>query len=832
MPTLPDRDVLGPAPSLRSNRPIARIDTSAIGQGAARLGRSISYIGQVAEDIAQKNLQREAFDAESKFQQFDAQQRNDLIAAKRNVQPGQANDFAAQWQAQYKSSADQLFDTIPEPLKRRYEAKLFGTQQELYSDALTFQQDEQRRSALNTINDTVETVYRPRARALPTDQLNQLTAQATTLIDSNPDLTPIERDAEKRKVIRDIARSHLDGLSPDQVDALDPSHTFVDKVVGAESSGDPNAKNPRSTATGLGGFIESTWKQFIEERHPELMAQGGDIQKYRSDRALSREAVGWYAAKNTEALQDAGEPVTDGNLYLAHFAGPQGAIDLLQADPNASAESVLGSKVIAANPFLKGKLAGDVIGWAAKKMEGTTPDAFRYLTDEDWAKALSKAETKRNEQRKEYMSGVQDYAAFLRAGNEPDGRYSAPELEAALGPDDGANVQKALDESAAYGADVAATKWATPDDLAAIIARRKEALSKPDQYRENAQNLAGLLGVIKDRNDAINRDPAAYAAQDDDVAAAYQKVGDGDEVAAAAYAEKTLALQGALGVLPSQQRILPDAFKAQIIDQFKSQPRGGQNPARVMEALSAQWGKYWPQVFGELSDKLPATALVIGAMNRPLQQRAAEQLAEASNIGTEELEKALPKDSVKAIRDNLPDTMADFAATLSANPAGARTLNTFTQGIYQLALSYAAQGDGTSRALQRAYDDVVGSSYTLEDTYRVPVEWDADAISSNADKILGNVVGGFQSPPSLTGLPEEETASEYLKAVKRDGFWVTSPDESGLTLYDGTRRIVRNQQGDPIRFTWQEILDYGRDIPEPPPTNRGEAILRSLRQRR
>ena len=37
----------------------------------------------------------------------------------------------------------------------------------------------------------------------------------------------------------------------------------VERIIGVESHGDPNAKNKRSSATGLGQFLDETWLDMI-----------------------------------------------------------------------------------------------------------------------------------------------------------------------------------------------------------------------------------------------------------------------------------------------------------------------------------------------------------------------------------------------------------------------------------------------------------------------------------------------------------------------------------------------------------------------------------------
>ena len=149
-----------------------------------------------------------------------------------------------------------------------------------------------------------------------------------------------------------------------------------DLIVGAESGGNANATNPNSSATGAGQFINSTWLSMIKQHRPDL-AEGKsdqDILAMRSDPALSKQMVDAYAADNQAILQKNGLPVTPGTTYLAHFAGPQGAVSLLKADPNASAAGLLGEAAAKANPFLKNMTVGGLLAWADKKM-GAAPMA-------------------------------------------------------------------------------------------------------------------------------------------------------------------------------------------------------------------------------------------------------------------------------------------------------------------------------------------------------------------------------------------------------------------------------------------------------------------------
>jgi hypothetical protein len=149
---------------------------------------------------------------------------------------------------------------------------------------------------------------------------------------------------------------------------------LVDSIIGVESGGNPNATNPNSSASGLGQFIDSTWLSTIKQARPDL-AQGksdAELLALKSDPQLSREMTEAYANQNQAILQKNGLPVTPGSTYLAHFAGPGGAVKVLQADPNAPVESVLGEAAVKANPFLRGMTAAGLQAWADRKMGGSS----------------------------------------------------------------------------------------------------------------------------------------------------------------------------------------------------------------------------------------------------------------------------------------------------------------------------------------------------------------------------------------------------------------------------------------------------------------------------
>jgi hypothetical protein len=416
---------------------------------------------------------------------------------------------------------------------------------------------------------------------------------------------------------------------------------------------------------------------------------------------------------------------------------------------------------------------------------------------------------------KEVGRDLEDYTSYLRAGNQPAAlKYSLADLQKVYGPELGAETYQMVEKAAAYGSDVAAVRWATIAEQEALLAEREALLASPEDFRANLQDVVGLRAAIKERNDELRTDAAEFIVKYDPRVDAALRVAVDSKAdpaarveAAREYADAVTSRQSALGIPPAAQRILPKAEVARIADAFAYQPEGGQNAAVTMRRLQKQWGKAWPKVFGQLTEeaKLPGTALVVGAMDRPDQWRPAEKLAEIALVGTKALEDGLPEQKVGDVKKALAKELAEFEGTLANNHGGSSVLRAFQEGTYQLALRYMREGDTASRAANRAYDDVLGKQYEVRDTFRVPREYDADVIADGAWRAMDSLPADLALPSSGAGLSEIQTRDAYMSAVRNAGFWVTAPDESGLVLYDETRTAVMRRNGQPVMLTWEEL---------------------------
>ncbi|NKX66325.1 transglycosylase SLT domain-containing protein [Labrenzia sp. 5N] len=154
------------------------------------------------------------------------------------------------------------------------------------------------------------------------------------------------------------------------------SFDYLVKTAARESSFNPTAKARTSSATGLFQFIESTWLETMKEAGPKhgLEKYSDQIQRsksgkfYVSDQQMRREILdlrkdpeissmmaGALTQKNSQYLERRiGREPSDGELYMAHFLGANGAsrlIDAAGASPDMRADKVFSAQARANKPI-------------------------------------------------------------------------------------------------------------------------------------------------------------------------------------------------------------------------------------------------------------------------------------------------------------------------------------------------------------------------------------------------------------------------------------------------------------------------------------------------
>ncbi|MBU1210792.1 MAG: hypothetical protein KJ587_05895 [Alphaproteobacteria bacterium] len=161
--------------------------------------------------------------------------------------------------------------------------------------------------------------------------------------------------------LRSIAQRPAD-IDPNSADF----ELYLDRLMLAESDGRDFLKNPRSSALGPYQFIQGTFLHVVRRRFSERVAglSTSEILALRTDRAFAREVIAEYSRELARHLDRHGLAATYGNLRLAYLIGPSGATRVLSAKPETALARLISDEAIAANPFLSGMTAADIIARA------------------------------------------------------------------------------------------------------------------------------------------------------------------------------------------------------------------------------------------------------------------------------------------------------------------------------------------------------------------------------------------------------------------------------------------------------------------------------------
>jgi hypothetical protein len=115
-----------------------------------------------------------------------------------------------------------------------------------------------------------------------------------------------------------------------------------------ESSSDPTAKNPVTSATGMFQFVNATWNDLVD-RYGETH---GLTRDGRTDPVQSMKAVELFNQDIANVFNSRGVATNDKNMYMGHFLGPSGGarfISALEKNPDDLATKHADEQSVAKN---------------------------------------------------------------------------------------------------------------------------------------------------------------------------------------------------------------------------------------------------------------------------------------------------------------------------------------------------------------------------------------------------------------------------------------------------------------------------------------------------
>jgi len=172
------------------------------------------------------------------------------------------------------------------------------------------------------------------------------------------------------------AASKIAGAIRDAAQSTGASFEYLLTTAQIESNLNPAAQAATSSAKGLYQFIEQTWLATLKQAGPALglgdysaaIVQGADgryavpdpaaraaVMRLRSDPSASAKVAGAFTRGNEARLAAAlGRTPSQGELYIAHFLGPDGAsrlIGVATSQPQTSAAAMFPAAAAANRPI-------------------------------------------------------------------------------------------------------------------------------------------------------------------------------------------------------------------------------------------------------------------------------------------------------------------------------------------------------------------------------------------------------------------------------------------------------------------------------------------------
>lgn len=564
---------------------------------------------------------------------------------------------------------------------------------------------------------------------------------------------------------------------------------------------------------------------------PALIAAVMEQESRGNDKALSpkgarglMQLMPGTAAELGVDPDDPAQNIRGGAIYLAQqLAKFDGDVDKALAAYNAGPGAVQRAGGVPNIPETKDYVAKirsryDSMSEEVDAKPASLPASWSKMTPEEqvrWREqAVRAASQNRAEGAETLRTWFQNAEAMAKAGQVPTGAPTYAQAVKVYGPDRGYQMFQQGRALVKLGENIAGLADASDDE----IARRLQGIA-PDPADQNTFAVRSATQQDLQRAaESVQRErrkaPLQWALTNNPgVRQAYNAFAQApnDPKARDAFVVAATAAQRRYGI--QQPEIITPGEAGQIVSSL-TDPKRVEVVGMQAQELAQKWGPHWPAVYGQISKDLPPTIDVLAS---GVNHQTATTLARLMPIKTEDLRKGVTGEAKRVVNDELAAALDPFVRSMVATSpnAGREKALRFQGEAERLALHYTAQGMSPSEAARKAGNDLVGSRYafvqqdarvrdpsggsvSFSPTYRVPVEHDVDDVERGAQRLRESISPLDVIPP--LGM----SAGAWSQEIASKGYWVTSPDESGLELHLAGDPVA-DRKGAPIRRTWADL---------------------------
>lgn len=342
-----------------------------IGSALKELG---SAFGSLAGELKDRDEKTKRYKLLNDVTQFQLDTSKELEERRRATAPGAEGFFkdTSSWYEKRESEFIKTHGDFPED-EVRY--RLGGARTQTFTDSFKFQMAEGDRFFDQGVKDELENAKRSIEADPSQENLERWSATLGERVMSSG-LPPDKKEEWKRSIPESLAAQAYVVRTRGKV--KDDAGYYAWLGNRENSTGNPNAKNPDSSAQGIYQFTIGTWKRMMA-LYPELgLTLNGRGNPEQEDKAIRK-----FTELNAEVLRRNGIPETYGNLYSLHFLGESGGLKALKARDDQMMRDIASPAALKANPFLKGWSVARYKAWLLKRTGAVGSTVYRDQKEMD-----------------------------------------------------------------------------------------------------------------------------------------------------------------------------------------------------------------------------------------------------------------------------------------------------------------------------------------------------------------------------------------------------------------------------------------------------------------
>lgn len=368
-----------------------------------------------------------------------------------------------------------------------------------------------------------------------------------------------------------------------------------------------------------------------------------------------------------------------------------------------------------------------------------------------------------------------------------------------------------------------AIKYLPPEEAKNVINQLIPEDNNDPEYAKKYNLINNLNSYYKDIEDIRQKDPASLMLQDPTVQNSQNQArlatmqSAGDQPPANQVYNTLIQREKAVGVTDGNLSVMPNAHAKSFIASISNL-----DVMKQFQAYNQEVNNYGKQGYIAQRDLLknglnPAFPLAHSMSNTYPQYlpefMASQKLDNSKNI--------ISESSAALIKTNLNSALRGYYKSLQGyNNLSPDAVNGYNKAIYNYAVylnQYRGypETDAANLAAQRTLNSLYDTTNYNGQTVRIPKGYSTSTMSQlfnyvqNAD--IDKIGNNFVIPDSYG--PNKD---QYLTDLKSHGYFVTTPDDTGVMFVDGFGSPVQykneNNQVQELRFGFDELKDSESDV--------------------